>query len=266
MRKTASSRRISSAMASRSASRTVTVTVAPVHAFSSGAACSCDAAAAGRSGLVSATGAGVEGASAGGAAFAAWSTLSPSPAITAIATLTATFSVPSGTRIRASVPSSTASTSIVALSVSISASTSPALTVSPTCLCHLVILPSVMVGDSAGISTAVVIASGLGQHVGPQLRRIGLGAVLGEFRRRGDDVLHRAIELLELRLVDAMVVEQQLAQLVDRIMLRPHPADLFLAAVFRRIGHRMAAIAIGLHLQNVGPLAGPGRLDRLLGR
>ena len=51
---------------------------------------------------------------------------SPSPAISAITVPTFTSSVPSATRIFAIVPSSTASNSIVALSVSISASMSPA--------------------------------------------------------------------------------------------------------------------------------------------
>jgi hypothetical protein len=50
---------------------------------------------------------------------------------TAIDWLTSTSSEPAGTRIFASTPSSTASTSIVALSVSISAMTSPGLTGSP---------------------------------------------------------------------------------------------------------------------------------------
>jgi hypothetical protein len=54
---------------------------------------------------------------------------------------------------RPSVPSSTASTSMVALSVSISAMTSPADTVSPSRFSHFASLPSVMVGDRAGIST-----------------------------------------------------------------------------------------------------------------
>ena len=52
---------------------------------------------------------------------------SPSASRTAIGVLTLTFSVPSATRIWPTVPSSTASTSIVALSVSISAMTLPAL-------------------------------------------------------------------------------------------------------------------------------------------
>src|SRR3954468_12602277 len=65
--------------------------------------------------------------------------------------LTATSWVPSGTTILASTPSSMDSYSIVALSVSISASTSPALTLSPSFLSHLARLPFSIVGDSAGI-------------------------------------------------------------------------------------------------------------------
>ena len=50
-------------------------------------------------------------------------------------------------------PSSTASTSIVALSVSISPMTSPDATLSPSFFAHFASLPSVIVGESAGIST-----------------------------------------------------------------------------------------------------------------
>jgi hypothetical protein len=59
--------------------------------------------------------------------------------------------VPSGTTIFAITPSSTASYSIVALSVSISAMTSPVLTASPSFLSHLARLPFSIVGDSAGM-------------------------------------------------------------------------------------------------------------------
>jgi hypothetical protein len=71
-----------------------------------------------------------------------------------------TSCVPSGTTILASTPSSIDSYSIVALSVSISAITSPALTVSPSCLSHLERLPFSMVGDSAGMRmlTGMVLA------------------------------------------------------------------------------------------------------------
>jgi len=57
-------------------------------------------------------------------------------------------------------PSSTASNSIVALSVSISAITSPALTLSPTLTSQRESVPSSMVGDSAGIRIAIDMAGG----------------------------------------------------------------------------------------------------------
>jgi hypothetical protein len=76
---------------------------------------------------------------------------SPSAAISAMSSLTGTSAVPSGTTILARMPSSTASTSMVALSVSISAITSPDFTVSPSFFSHLARLPFSMVGDRAGI-------------------------------------------------------------------------------------------------------------------
>jgi hypothetical protein len=65
--------------------------------------------------------------------------------------LTFTPSVPSAIRISVTLPESTLSTSIVALSVSISAKTSPGLTVSPCLTSHLESLPSSIVGERAGI-------------------------------------------------------------------------------------------------------------------
>ena len=64
---------------------------------------------------------------------------------------TGTASVPAGTTILPRVPSSVASTSIVALSVSISHRMSPAATGSPSFLNQLATLPSVIVGERAGI-------------------------------------------------------------------------------------------------------------------
>src|ERR1700686_4804327 len=55
-------------------------------------------------------------------------------------------------------PSSTASYSMVALSVSISAITSPVLTASPSFLSHLERLPFSMVGDSAGMRMLIGMA------------------------------------------------------------------------------------------------------------
>ena len=75
----------------------------------------------------------------------------PVPFSSAIGVFTATPSVPSGTSSDEMTPSSTASTSIVALSVSISAMMSPAFTGSPTFFNQRESMPSVIVGDKAGI-------------------------------------------------------------------------------------------------------------------
>ena len=96
---------------------------------------------------------GVAGAALGAGALPRSEALSPSARMVAIGVLTATSAVPSGIRILPRVPSSVASTSIVALSVSISAMTSPDLIASPSFFSHFERLPFSMVGDSAGIST-----------------------------------------------------------------------------------------------------------------
>src|SRR5229473_1863119 len=76
---------------------------------------------------------------------------SPSSRRRAIGWLTLMPCAPSGTMILPRRPSSAASYSIVALSVSISAMTSPECTSSPSFFSQRVRLPSVIVGDSAGI-------------------------------------------------------------------------------------------------------------------
>ena len=80
---------------------------------------------------------------------------SPSSSSTAIGWLTLMPCAPSGTMILPMRPSSTASYSIVALSVSISAMTSPAWTSSPSFFSQRARLPSVIVGDSAGIRISI---------------------------------------------------------------------------------------------------------------
>ena len=75
----------------------------------------------------------------------------------AIGALTLTPSVPAATRIFAILPSSTASTSIVALSVSISAIISPEATMSPSATNHFDNVPSSIVGDKAGIRISIGI-------------------------------------------------------------------------------------------------------------
>ena len=129
-------------MASRNASRTVMVTISVPSGMSGSAAWGVAAGGdgAGAAGARAVCGSAFGFASVGGADSAAFwlaagappslsaEASSPSARIMAIGVLTATSAVPSGTRILPSVPSSTASTSMVALSVSISAITSPALT------------------------------------------------------------------------------------------------------------------------------------------
>jgi hypothetical protein len=64
---------------------------------------------------------------------------------------------PSGTEIFERIPSSKASISIVALSVSISAIISPISTSSPSFLSQRTTVPSVMVSESLGISILIGI-------------------------------------------------------------------------------------------------------------
>ena len=51
--------------------------------------------------------------------------------------------------------------------------------------------------------------------------------------------------------------------MIDRVALFAHLVDLVAGAVFGRIGHRVAAIAIGHRLQDVGALAGAHVFDGL---
>src|SRR5258707_1188320 len=128
---------------------------------------------------------------------------SPSARMVAIGVLTATSLVPSGTRIFPSTPSSIASTSMVALSVSISAMTSPGFTGSPSCFSHLARLPFSIVGDKAGIKTWMGMGllepgARLLHDVGIELGRIRLGVVGGELRCLIDDGAQLGVDLLQL--------------------------------------------------------------------
>ena len=66
--------------------------------------------------------------------------------------------VPSATNNLPIMPSSTASNSIVALSVSISAKMSPDLIASPSATSHLARVPSSIVGESAGIKISTAMS------------------------------------------------------------------------------------------------------------
>ena len=100
----------------------------------------------------------VEAGGAEGGAAGEAGTASPGCTSTPIGAFTFTPCVPSETRILPRTPSSTASTSMVALSVSISAITSPEWTSSPSFFNQRDSVPSVIVGLSAGIRMLVGIA------------------------------------------------------------------------------------------------------------
>ena len=85
-----------------------------------------------------------------------------SPSLPRMAKMESTLAVwPLSTPMCRSTPSWKDSNSIVALSVSISASTSPLFTLSPTFLCHAATVPSVMVSLSLGMRTISAIVFSL---------------------------------------------------------------------------------------------------------
>src|SRR3984957_194548 len=246
-------------MASRSASRTVVSCVGP-QSFS-GAAFSGTGAAAGWAVAAGAAGGAF---AAGCGAGASAETSSPLTASTAIGVFTGTPSVPSVTRMRASFPSSTASTSIVALSVSISAMTSPARTSSPTDFNQRESLPSVMVGDRAGIRICVAICSALQQHVGPKLGGLRFGARLREIGGVLPDLFHLIIDFFLFRLGDAERL-QFMARAFDAVALAAHLLDFLARAIAAGVGHGMAAVAVGVDVEQIRPLPGAAMRDRDVG-
>src|SRR4029077_13065119 len=131
----------------------------------------------------------------------------------AMGRFTGTCSLPSATRILPSLPSSAASTSMVALSVSISAMTSPARTLSPSRTSHLTSFPSSMVGESAGmrISLGISFGKGSGRNVGEKLGRVGLGIAVRELRRLVHAGADLAVDLLQLGLAGAALLQNPVA-------------------------------------------------------
>src|SRR5262245_41916610 len=116
------------------------------------------AGAAGGGGGVAATGAGAgAGAATGAGALAKRAEMSSfASAITPISAPIGALP-PAGTRILRSTPAPSASISMLALSVSISARTSPTFTASPSFLLHLTMVPSSIVGDSFANTTLVTL-------------------------------------------------------------------------------------------------------------
>src|SRR5262245_47923831 len=149
------------------------------------------AAAARGAALWAAAGAGRAAGAGGGLLAGAAPAPSPSSSKVAIGVFTLTPSVPSATSSFDTLPSSTASTSMVALSVSISAMMSPGLTAWPSFTSHLASLPSSMVGDRAGIRISVGMRfPSLDQA---KLGRRPFGFAAGDARLRAFPVIHHRL-------------------------------------------------------------------------
>src|SRR5262245_61995747 len=103
----------------------------------------------------------------------------------------------------------------------------------------------------------------LAVDVGPQLRRIGLGILLGEIGRGVDDLADLGVDVLQFLLADFRR-QETVANLLDRVLVVADFFDLLAGAVLRRVRHRMAAVAIGLHLQNKWAVAGAAPGDRFI--
>src|SRR4029077_3314256 len=128
-----------------------------------------------------------------------------------------------------------------ALSVSISAMTSPDLTGSPSFLSHLARLPFSIVGDSAGINTSVGMAAHSGRGNGTSMIDVGikfcgirLGVVGSEFRRLIDDRAYRGVDLFQIVFARPFFIEHPLADLFDRIVLGADFVHFFLGSVLGR--------------------------------
>src|SRR5437588_920448 len=148
----------------------------------------------------------------GAAGFSACDEASPSPPISAMTAPIGALS-PSGTTILLSLPEAYASTSMLALSLSISTSGSPFLTSSPSFFSQRRILPVSIESDRRGIWT-LAIGAGLlvlSEHGPGGYDHVGLAGegnllqplVVGRWDFRGADSGDRGIEVVERFLIDA---------------------------------------------------------------
>src|SRR3954470_17535252 len=81
--------------------------------------------------------------------------------------------------------------------------------------------------------------------------RLGVRRVVGELDRLVDDGDRRLVEFLEVLVREHLVLDEALAERRDRVALAPL-LDLLLRAVLLRVGHRVAAEAIGDRLDEHG--------------
>src|SRR3954469_5658425 len=104
------------------------------------------------------------------------------------------------------------------------------------------------------------------EHVDVVVERLGLGVVrvVGELDRLVDGVDRRLVELLEVVLGEDLLLDEALAERLDRVALAPL-GDLLLRAVLLGVGHRVPAEAVRDRLDEDG-LAVLARLPQRLRR
>src|SRR5581483_2639632 len=97
-----------------------------------------------------------------------------------------------------------------------------------------------------------------------ELGNLRLLVVRGEFGGLVDAIAHLRVDLLQLVFAGKLGLENTVAHLLDRIVLGAHLLHLFLGAIFGGVGHRVSAIAVGEHFENVRALALAAPFHRLL--
>ena len=115
-----------------------------------------------------------------------------------------------------------------------------------------------MVGDSAGIRiSAACLAPHAATYTSVQSSDgSGSGSDWAKSAASAIRCADLAIDLLQFLLARQPLLQQTRLHLLDRIVLLAHLLHLLPGAVLGRVGHGVAAIAIGQHLEDVGSIAG----------
>ncbi len=100
-------------------------------------------------------------------------------------------------------------------------------------------------------------------HIGNNSEVLGLRIVGGKFGRLIDLIANCAVDLLQCILADKFRSRMRCRTIsIGSCVVRTF-VDFFAGAVLRRIRHRMAAITVGQHFQNVRSFAFAAPCDRL---
>ena len=108
---------------------------------------------------------------------------------------------------------------------------------------------------AAGTQRAHVVAAGEDLDGEPGVLREPRSSSADTSRSRSLRTQRRGLPWPPSSKIVVRVTQKAAAHLLDGIVLLAHAGHLVLRAVFRRIGHGMAAIAVGLHFEDVGTAA-----------